>query len=211
MTQIKTDKYSAQMSPEWMGDFSGRDTLLAGGAMLDPATFLREDGTNVTLRAAAAQGAVQILVDPLTNTVPANTQLRFAPGQYAYTTAVAMAGADTIAVEALPAAIADNASARYVGTGKVHIPSGTLVGRTYAQRAAGQPFHSVAYGGDGVVTDDETYLLAREILDAEADPECTLYRPGKLVYENFLPGWLTLPQGVRDHIRSRYETSIGAE
>jgi hypothetical protein len=211
MTQIKTASYRAQMSPEWMGDFSGRDTLLAGGAMLDPATFMREDGTNVQLRAAAAQGAVQILVDALTNTVPANTLLRFAAGQYAYTTTVALAGADTIAVEALPVAIPDNALARYMGTGKVHIPSGTYVGRTYAQRAAGQPFHSIAFDGSGNVTDEETYLLAREILDAEADPECTLYRPGSLVYENFLPGWLTLPVGVRNHIRQRYETSIGAE
>ena len=92
-------------------------------------------------------------------------------------------------------------------SGKKYIPSGTLVGRTYAERDANTGFGLA----DVVTPDDEIYLLANDVLDADLEADCTLYRHGSLVKENFLPDWGTLTTGEKDKVRELYTCITGAD
>ena len=83
--------------------------------------------------------------------------------------------------------------------GKKFIMSGTLIGRTYAERDAG-----TGYGPADIAADNEIYLLAYDVTDATKDIDCELYYPGLTVYENFLPNWDTLPAPVKAWIRTKY-------
>jgi len=82
--------------------------------------------------------------------------------------------------------------------GRVFIPAGTLVGRTFAERTAGIGF------GPGDPADNELFLTVFDCYDALQDPELTFYRPGKVVKQNFLPNWATLAAGVRTKIQELY-------
>ena len=84
-------------------------------------------------------------------------------------------------------------------TGKKYVPSGTLVGRTLGERAAGQGF-----GPATVATDDEIYLTHREVVDAAHSAETEIYRHGKVVKENYLPGFVALAAEVKAKIRALY-------
>lgn len=93
--------------------------------------------------------------------------------------------------------------------GRKFVESGTLVGRTYAERDAGAGFGPVAVDGtSGEATDNEVYLLLHDVYDAERDASATFYRPGRLVYERHLP------QATRDQIgvvRALWQTQFGEE
>lgn len=89
--------------------------------------------------------------------------------------------------------------------GKKYIQSGTLLGRTYVERAAGTGF-----GPATVATDEEIYLLAFDVTDAVINDDCELYRHKALVKENFLPGYGTMVQATIDKIRELYTSTIGA-
>lgn len=78
------------------------------------------------------------------------------------------------------------------------VESGILVGRTYAERDAGQGFGPYAAG------DNEVYLLLHDVLDAAVDPSATLYRPGSLVYETKLPADTQAQLAV---VRANFQTS----
>ncbi len=81
------------------------------------------------------------------------------------------------------------------GTGRKYVESGTLVGRTYAERDAGAGFGPVD------AADDEPYLLLYDVYDANENPEAALYRHGSLVYEN------KLPEGTDvEAVRANYDT-----
>lgn len=80
------------------------------------------------------------------------------------------------------------------------IPSGTLVGRTIAERDAGDAFGPYTAG------DDEVYLLIYDVTDANQNPEAELYRHGSLVKENFLPDGVDMAT-----VRSLYTTTIGVQ
>lgn len=67
------------------------------------------------------------------------------------------------------------------GSGRKLVESGTLVGRTYAERDAGTGF------GPAGAEDDEVYLLLYDVYDANENPEAALYRHNSLVYEDKLP------------------------
>lgn len=89
--------------------------------------------------------------------------------------------------------------------GRKHIPSGTPLGRTIAERNAGTGF------GPALETDDEVFLLAFDIDDATANPDATMYRPGAQVAENFLPGYgTTITVAVLAKIRTLYLCMRGA-
>jgi hypothetical protein len=194
-------------SPVWAGDFLDREHLYPGGAKVDPAQFFATDSVLVKLSAAAAIDDVAISFDALSGPIPSGTLLHFGQSkEFARTTAAAAAGATTVAVEALPAALEDDDEARYVGVGTQpkRIIAGTLVGRTFAERAAGTSF------GPAADADDEVLLVAFDVTDAARNSDVELYRPGSIVKENFLPNFSSLSVALLAKLRATYATTRGA-
>jgi hypothetical protein len=190
-------------SPVWAGDFGTRDHILPGGAKLNTAQFLREDAVVVTLNGSAAIGATSITVDALAGAVPSGTLLHFNSGEFIISTSAAAAGATAIAVEAIPTALEDDDTATYTGVGSYTVLSGTLVGRTYAERAAGTAF------GPWAANDDEVYLVLYDIPDVTVNNDVDLYRHGSLVKENFLPNFDSWVAGAVTALRANYQTTRG--
>ena len=192
-------------SPIWAGDFLDREHLMPGGAKVDASQFLATDGAIITLSANALVSATSISVTALANPIPANTMLRFGAGKYAYSTAAAAAGATSIAVEALPVALTSGDKATYKGSGTkpVTIVSGTLIGRTWAERDAGTAF------GPAADADEEIYLLAFDISDASRNNDADLYRYNSIVKETFVPGWAGLSSTLKAFVRSHYQCTVG--
>lgn len=192
-------------SPIWAGDFLDREHLMPGGAKVDASQFLATDGAIVTLSANALVSATSIAVTALANPIPANTMLRFGAGKYAYSTAAAAAGATSIAVEALPVALSSGDKATYKGSGMkpVTIVSGTLIGRTWAERDAGTAF------GPAADTDEEIYFLAFDITDATKNNDADVYRYNSIVKETFVPGWAGLSSTLKAFVRSHYQCTVG--
>lgn len=85
--------------------------------------------------------------------------------------------------------------------------SGTLVGRSIADRDAGVGFGpaSTTAGSE----DAEIYLLFHDVTDLTIDTDATLYRHGRIVKENFLPGPPTAEQLAV--IRDLYTATVGAD
>ncbi|NJK44417.1 MAG: hypothetical protein HC933_09165 [Pleurocapsa sp. SU_196_0] len=77
-----------------------------------------------------------------------------------------------------------------------------MLGRTFAERAAGSPF------GLWVAGDEEVFLLAFELRDATACNDVDLYRTGSVVYENLLPAASQLAPQLAV-IRAVYATTRG--
>jgi hypothetical protein len=205
MAKVSDSTITKYLIPNWAVDFGDRSALLPGGARVDPAQFVAEGGTRV-VTSGAAQGAVSVPVTALTNAIPSGTLLYFASGKYARTTANAAAGATSIAVEALPVALANLDTATYNPPGARYvIPSGTVVGRTRAERDAGTAYGPAASG------DEEVYILFHDIEDAVVNPDATLYRHYKGVKENQLPNWAGLGATVQGFVRSFYETTRGID
>jgi hypothetical protein len=187
----------------WLADPRSPENLIRGGIKLDPNAFLGENDTNVTLTANAPQGGVTLSVEPLTAEIPSGTALRFSASTYAYTTAVASKGATSISVEPLPTALGSGASAVYRSTtGLRGISSGTVVGRTYAERDAGAMF------GAADDADDEVYLLAFSIEDVTRNNDGVALRPNTQVFENRLPNFNNLSTVVKDKVRSLYRCTL---
>lgn len=91
-------------------------------------------------------------------------------------------------------------------TGKLPIPSGTVVGRTIAERNAGSPF------GPAADTDVDIYITAFDCTDALVNDDVELARPyaGLAVKENFLPTPLaSLTTTIQAAIRARYSCMNG--
>lgn len=191
--------------PEWMADFGSRDHLIPGGIRLDPAQFIGPNGTRVTLTAGAALGATALAVAALAAAIPSGTVLDFGGAKFARLTAAAAAGATALQVAALPTALNTGDSAVYAGVGALSVPSGTALGRTFAERDAGTPFGPTAAG------DEEVFLLAFEVTDLSTNADGVAYRPGSVVKENFLPGWTGLTAAVKALIRDRYICQRGSE
>jgi len=189
----------------WAGDFLDRECLIPGGARVDPAEFLYQDGVKVTVGANAAADATSITVTALTGAIPSGTILYFGTKKFAILTAAAAAAATSLTVQALPTAISSGNTATYAGsTGRKPIKAGTLLGRTYAQRDAGTGF-----GLADVAGDDEIYLLAFDVTDALFEADCELYSHNCVVKENLLPDWSTYDSTTKTKIRSLYQCVAG--
>lgn len=108
--------------------------------------------------------------------------------------------------------VADFAADYTDADGKIVIPSGTLVGRTYAERDAGTGF-----GPADVALDEQIYLTTESIYDAVQDynHETGLYRHYRMVYENWLPRWGNavnpFTAAEQDKIRELYECITSPE
>lgn len=193
-------------SPAWAGDFLERDSMIPGGARLDPAQFNDTDAVVVVVGAAGAAGAAtSVPVDALSGPIPSGTVLNFGTNKFARLTAAAAAAATSLTVAAIPTALVDNDTATYAGVGtNVTIPSGTIVGRTIAERDAGTAF------GPAGASDDEVYIICFDVLNAAVNPDIELYRPNAIVKENFLPGWADVASGVKTKVRAAYVCVRGA-
>jgi len=190
-------------SAAWTGDILERDHMIPGGARLNTASFYRTDSVLVTA-AAAAQGATSVTVTALSGAIPNGTVLDFGGAKFARLTAAAAQGATTLTVAALPTALAGAETARYTGVGVTTIPSGTMLGRTLAERNA-----STGYG-PWESGDDEVYLLAFDVTDPTVNADCELYRHNSIVKENFLPGYSSLSAGALIALRAAYTCVRGA-
>lgn len=190
----------------WAGDFLSRDHMIPGGARADSAQWASTDYT-ITTTAAAIAGAVALAVTALPVALPSGTTLNFTgAGEFALLTAAAALGATSLTVEALDAAIESGDTATFTVTDPVPVTivSGTVVGRTLAERDAGTAY------GKADAADDEVYIVAFDVYDASINPDIELYRPGSIVKENFLPNWAGLAAGVQTLVRAAYICTRGA-
>ncbi len=205
MTQMTHSSSQVAGAPAWAGDFLSPEHLVPGGAKLDAAQFNATDAVIVVVGSAgAAVDATTVPVDALSGAVPSGTVLDFGGDKYATLTAAAAAGATSITVRALVTALVDNDAATYKGVGKKTVPSGTVIGRTFVERAAGTPF------GPAGDSDDEIYLVAFDVTDAAINNDVELYRHSSIVKENRLPNWATLSAAVKAALRANYSTTVGA-
>ena len=191
-------------SAAWAADYFDRDHLVPGGARLDAAQFFNTDSVVVVVGAAgAAGGATSVPVAALTGAIPSGTVLNFGTNKFATLSAAAAAAATSLTVLAIPTARVSGDTARYAGTGYDTVPSGTLLGRTIAERDALTGY------GPWVTGDDEVYLLAFDVTDVSINPDCTLYRNMSIVKETFLPNWANWTAGMKAALRAAYRTTIG--
>ena len=191
-------------APRWAGDYLDREHVLPGGAKLLASAFAREDAVVVTLDGSADVGATSLTVDALTGAIPSGATLHFNSGEFAILTAAAAAGAESLTVEAIPVALEDGDTATYAGTESYAVRSGTLVGRTFAERAAGTAF------GPHAENDDEVYLVVYDVDDVTVSNDVDLYRPGSVVKENLLPDFANWSAVDLAALRATYTTTRGA-
>lgn len=191
---------NTRSSPVWMGDFASRDHILPVPARIDPAQFSDQLGAQITVDVAGAAGnatsipvlalapsttAAATLISAGNVLIPSGTTLNFGGKKFATLTADAKAADTSLTVAAIPTALVSGDVASYSPFGTEFIPSGTAIGRTYAERDA-----NTAYG-PAAITDDEIWLIAYDVPDARNNPDCELYRHASLVKENFLPNYTT--------------------
>ena len=199
--KVEVTNYSANLTARWAGETLGKENLVRGGARLDPAQFTAEDAVVVDVGAAgAAAGATTVPVTALSGPIPSGATLDFGTTKFAVLTAAAAAGATSLTVRALPTALVDADVTTYKGVKKKVVKSGTLIGRTNAEAVAGTAF------GPAAGTDDQVYILAFEVYDADKNYDVELYRYGRLVKTNFLPQWTTMGTTLQGKVRANYET-----
>lgn len=193
-------------APRWAGDFRGPESLVPGGAKVDAAQFNAANAVPVTVTTAGNIADETMDVAALAGPIPSGTLLAFDDGSYARTTADAAAGAVALDIEPLITAVADDSTALYAGSGAKVIPSGTAIGRTFAERADATPF------GPADAGDDEVFLTAFDTDDITRVNDVELYRHGRIVKENFLPVVpADMDADVLARIRELYVTTIGQE
>jgi hypothetical protein len=197
MAQITYNDYGQAASKAFMGDFENRDHILPGGGQLSADGWTAEGEVLVKLSAAAVATATSLAVDALSGAIPDNTLLDFG-GQQARVNGAVAAGATSITVDALAANIADNAEATYdpAPTQDV-LPAGTLVGRTNAEKLAGDDY------GPAADADDEVYIITDEV-DMSGDRGCNLLRHGSVVKYNFLPSWEGASSALKTKLHTLY-------
>lgn len=205
-------------SPTWMADWAGREHLALFPAKLDPAQFSDASGIKAVSTGVAAIAATSVPVTALTYpanasttlisagnvVIPKGTVLRFgADAKLAVLTADALVGATALTVAPLLTALAANDTAYYNKFGGIFVPSGTLIGRTFAERDA-----NIAFGpADVAGPDDEIFLTAFDVADASDNADVELYRNGERVYENYLPNYASLSGPTVTKIRALYQCS----
>lgn len=173
--------------PKWVGDFLSRDHLMPFPARLDVDAFKDALAVVVTLTANSAADDTTLDVTALTGPIPKGALLYFdGAKKFARVAVAAVLGAVSITVDAIPTALVSGDVARWSEFRRLTVPSGTVVGRTYAERNSDSPW------GPAVVTDDEIFLIVHDVPDAYTNPDILLYRHGSMVKENYLPDSATL-------------------
>lgn len=205
MANVTFPSYVNINTAAWAGDFFEPENLIPGGGQLDAPLFLSPDAVVATVGAGgAAAGAVAVPVTALSGPLPNGTTLFFGGSKFARLTAAAAAGATSLTVSALPTALVAGDTATYSGIAKRSVPSGIVVGRTYAERDAGALF------GPAADADDEVYLIAFDVTDVLKNTDVTFVRPGTFVVkENLLPNVATMSAAVKTKIRGLYVCVYG--
>lgn len=199
------------------------DELLPGGAKLVASAFAREDAVTVTTKNSTAVTAgsnktvqFQTAIAPAsligstttltTLAVPAGTVLNFGSGKIVTFPTGIPFGATQVTDATVAADLAGGETATFAGTGRIIVPAGTLVGRTFVERAS-----NVGFGVADVSTpDDEIYLTAFQVEDASINSDVTLIRHNTLIYEDKLPGWSSAASNVKAAIRAAYQCIVSA-
>lgn len=197
-------------SPRWAGDYVGHDSIMPVPGKLDPAQFGPEAAVVVDVGAAgAAIGATSVPTAALSGPIPNGTKLDFGIKGFVVLTLEALTGAVALTTEPLTVALVDADTATYPGSTLTQVPSGTAVGRTFAERDAGSPW------GPAGAADDEIFLTVFDVADLESlndgNNDVEFYRPGKIVKENYLPAFSSLNATVKAAIRAKYLCIIGKE
>lgn len=200
MARFEFTDLSRSLNAAFLGDFGDREHILAGGVKLAGA-FTTEGEYVVQANGAAAAGATSLTVDALPVAIPSGTELRFG-NVVAVVGADAAAGATSLTVGALGGAVADNAQAIYDAEGSNVLPAGSLVGRTFAEQAAGDPF------GAAADADDEVFFTLRDV-DLDETDEVELVRHGTLIKINFVPNWDGVSSALKAKVRASYQTILG--
>ncbi len=194
--------------PMWTNVPLGGDNILPGGVAVDASQFPADGTFVITTVGNAAMGATSITVlgSSMTGVIPNGTRFDFGGGVTAVVTATARPKDDgsnvTVSVAALAATVNASSTATVYGTGAVRILSGTVVGRTYAERDAGTPF------GVPADSDDEVYIIWHDVVNALEDNWVGLLAPGAFVWENKLPTFSALSTALKAKIRAQYTTGI---
>lgn len=202
--------YDQNSFPAWAAEQLTPDTMVPGGAKLDPTAFPRQDQQIITLAAGivtAGNGKTLTLASALLYPLLAGTILDFGSGEIATLTLNAPKGATSFTNVSLAADLEGGETYLHLGFSPFRIvESGTLVGRTFAERTARFPF-GVA---DVTTPDDELFLTASTASDLANNNDVTLLRHGTLIYEDKLPNWAGLTIGAKAAIRSRYQPILSA-
>lgn len=193
--------------PVWAGDYLSRDTVMPVPVKLDPAQFNAVDAVKVTVTANRAVDATDVPVTALSGPIPSGEVIDLGGKKFVRLTAPVAKNAVSLAVSPLATALVTNDTGTYKGVGKKSVPSGTLVGRTFAERDSG-----AGWGPADVTTpDDELYLTTRECADLSKDATTELYRHNKVVKENYLPGWATAVTAFKNKVRALYSCIGGKD
>jgi hypothetical protein len=194
-------------APRWAADFLNREHLEPWSAQRDPTPFTDSAGVPITVGASAIQGATSVTVSALTPSlfpatsiiatgnvlIPSGAVIDFGGAKFARLTADAKVGDTSLTVAALPTALAGTETAVYSPFGTETIPSGTIIGRTFAERTTGG-----ALWGPAVITDDEIFIVAFDLPNAKLNNVASLYRHNSRVKENYLPNYTTLSTGANE-------------
>jgi hypothetical protein len=193
-------------------DVNATETSITVTALSGPipaGTILQFSGAGAgyaKLTADAAAAATTLTVEALPEDIDNAATATFAGGtKQARLTAAAASGATSLTVDELQFALVEDDAATYAGSGSQlsSVPSGTAVGRTFVERAAGTGF------GVAGASDDEVYLVAFDVTDVSSNNDVELYRYGGIVKENLLPGFTSLAAEVVTKIRANYQTTRG--
>lgn len=92
----------------------------------------------------------------------------------------------------------------------ITIPSGTLVGRSNADRNA-QP--QVGFSPQVDENTEQIYILAFDVenFDRETGIELLIYEKSFVVYENKLPGWADMSDALKARVRQLYHCILMIE
>lgn len=219
MAKVQSSFWKQNDHPAWAADFFDRDHLVPAGGRLNVATgFARSDEVTLNLDASTAPVTTVPLEAAASKTgasagdeiVPTGSVLRVEDGLYLKLTAPVLQGDTDITVEATQIDTADTMDAVYDGKSLLVIPSGTLIGRTFAEDDAGTAY------GPADDSDDIMFLTAFPIqvehpmgfgYDSEVD--VALYRHNSVVKVNFLPEWTALSAAQKAFVRDKYITQQG--
>ncbi len=206
MAKMQFTDFGQTTSNAFEGDLSNREHRLPGGAMLDASAFAQSN-EEVLVKVNDADvnaGETSMTVDALPGAIPSGTVLEFSDGNFAKLSANAAAGATTLTVVALDADIADDATATYdPEPGFDLIAAGTLVGRTIAEKLAGDPM------GPFDDADDEIFIVAEDVDVSDGDAGAELCRHGSLIKYNFLPSWTGSSAAAKTALHAAYDIIKG--
>jgi hypothetical protein len=190
MARANTDLAIVKGTPRWLADYADpEDHVARFPAKLDAAQFRDLQTFDITLTAGiTANDTTATIADASpfpagVSKIPSGTQLWFGTTSAPVTLSADYTGGTTLHITAAPTNVSNAAVATYKNRLQIAIPSGTFVGRTYTEQAAGTNF------GPAHVDDDEVYLVLHDVIDLNINPNVEFARNQCFVKQNYLPEW----------------------